>query len=496
MTSVLNPSDFNYLVSVQTPANNTLHGLTNDPSTTYGDVLAYLLHNVKLRLDQGDDQKPDSSLFLSHNDEIQYNLTKPITFESNKVSLKLVNVKGYNNYEPNLLEKRIKELELNLKIKTNNNQRLRNKFIEIDQEYNKQFADKLTKINEEKINDVNHIKQYYKIISRFNKINLTIMHGEKKYSVNIQPTTMVGDLLELIQIKYKIDLSDLTLVHEKIIKLKLVKQNDVDEKQPNAKTKTIVKNLLNSKDLTDYFIENNEILYLKKLSYQQKIIWYQDKKYDIKLYENENLYQKINDVVFNGNNDMNLFELSKKSKVYFEDIKKNKEKAMKQFKNIDEYTLYVSDIKISSYCIVLFIETLTGKIISIYECEPSSYVEDLKHEITKIERIPDSQQKLIFAGKQLEDGRQLGDYNIQKNSKLHLILKLRGGMFHETSGRNGNYEPFKKIIFSLDEDREFGEHRIPKKPTIIYDNKLLYDDYEDDSDSDYEDDSDSDKKIK
>jgi ubiquitin len=89
----------------------------------------------------------------------------------------------------------------------------------------------------------------------------------------------------------------------------------------------------------------------------------------------------------------------------------------------------------------IFVKTLTGKTVTLSSVTPTDSILALKEQIQAKEGIPPEQQRLIFAGVQLEEMRKVGDYNLQPEATLHLVLRLRGGMYTDASGRDDYVVP-------------------------------------------------------
>lgn len=102
------------------------------------------------------------------------------------------------------------------------------------------------------------------------------------------------------------------------------------------------------------------------------------------------------------------------------------------------------------YGFQIYVKTLTHTTMWLTGIEKNTTVENLKYKLDKLVGLYPDQQRLIFKGKQLEDSKTMEYYNIVQDDTLHLVLRLSGGMYHETSGKAGNYGELKSCIIYVD----------------------------------------------
>jgi ubiquitin len=429
---VINPAEFSHCVTIQTICNAKLQALTNDSNITYGDVLSTLFHQEKYRL--SDCSYQNENLYFTQDDEPQFLLNEPIKFTNGKADLKLNWTSNYRNHEKPTYEL-IKKLQQDIGTIKKSNERQKG----WDKDHAKSVQEHLTKKYEDKMSQM---RQYMDYLLANPTLTINFKFSDDTLKLTFKNQETIANVIEEIRKNLKLD--DTT-------KVTLKKDYNIFSED---------------KTLMDYLIKNNDTIELDVgRVYNLKII---NKLTEVPI---EYDIQEYNSATINY-----ILETLKLPTIGIDvmcnDKHVQKKHSIRANKITDNSTIVVI-LQGKSRYINISIKTLTGKTITI-DAMSNDTVYDVKVKVQDKEGIPPDQQRLMLEGKQLEDEMILNDHDIDNESILHMVLCLRGGMYHETSGRDGDYKQLTSCVFSLDNRPSMSYHRLPGKPKKITANKYGY----------------------
>lgn len=414
MVDILNPNQFQNVLSIQTLSGQTLYGLTNDNNKTYKDIMVALRDTIKYNL-------LHSSVMLNHlflvdeYDSIcEFDDVINFTDGEKRVRLKLDSQRShdiYNIYDPLAVkDDYMSQDEFDILDKKS-----RMELIILKQNY-KHNLDYFFKHLDAYVKYKRHVFSFY-------------ITNVDEY-IDLDPEDTFGDVL-----------------------------NRVLENYP-GKFEPSENNTLCFKDVnTGELMGNYTIVCFHKLK----------NKVHLEIIETPLKEVKFNVIYPTFDATVSVFvpktetdtdkHHTKKSNTKKGNIKKHndvkyEDYVFKLMPNICTNYVYNTDSDINTFQCYnnyggqIFVKTLTGKTITI-ESRSTDPVELIKYRIFQKEKISIGSQRLIFAGKQFDDGHKLMDYGVHAHSTLHLVLRLRGGMYNEVSGRNGDYEPLTTIYFTF-----------------------------------------------